>query len=391
MNRDMRWSRRAFLQGIGCASAASALCKVVRSNDLLSSRSEETLPKGFAYVGSINDAGATGIHVFEICGDYWNCRQSVPSQSPISLALHPSQRYLYAANDVDEHERLPRGTVEAYEIADNGNLTLINRQPLSLSGTRPRHIAISPDGKNLVVAIHGGGAYNVLPIAHDGSVGRLAQILKDVGAGSHPYYQKSAHPHTVAFDKTGQHVLATDEGCDRLSVFTFQNGRMMRTQQIHSRSGSGLGHFALHPGGNFLYLSNTVDGSIDCYCWLANRREVKYERRVATNLKSTPWEANQLIISESGRSLFVVSGHESILVWEINPETGELSLRQQWSVKNSSLQILTISPDKRRLLVADSRQHILLSIPIHAEIGELGVARAVAKIGMARTLIVKYI
>jgi 6-phosphogluconolactonase len=389
MNRDMRWSRRAFLQGIGCASAASALRKVVRSNDLLSSRSEETLPVGFAYVGSTDGADASGIQVFEICGDRWHRMQSIPSRSPIALILHPGQQYLYAANDVDEHERLPRGTVEAYKITDHGKLTLINRQPLSLSGTRPRHIAISPDGKNLVVAIHGGGAYNVLPIAHDGSVGRLAQILKDVGAGSHPSYQKSAHPHTVAFDKTGQHVLATDEGCDRLSVFTFQNGRMMRTQQIHSRSG--LGHFALHPGGNFLYMSNTVDGSIDCYCWLANRREVKYERRVATNLKSTPWEANRLIISESGRSLFVVSGHESILVWEINPETGEVSLRQQWSVKNSSLQILTISPDKRRLLVADSRRHTLLSIPIHAETGELGVARAVAKIGMARSLAAKYI
>jgi len=391
MNQDMRWSRRTFLQGVGCTSAASALSKVVRSNDLLPSRTDETPPAGFAYVGSTDDVSASGIHVFKICGDYWSRKQSIPSRSPISLVLHPNQQYLYAANEIDEHERLPCGTVEAYKIADNGDLTLMNRQPLSLSGTRPRHIAISPDGKYLVVAIHGGGAYNLLPIAHDGSVGRVAQILKEVGAGSYPGYQKSAHPHTVTFDITGQHVLATDEGCDRLSVFTFQNGQMMRALQIHSQPASGLGHIALHPSSNFLYVSNTVDGSIDCYRWLVNRREVKYERRVATNLKSTPGEADRFIISEAGRSLYVVSGHESILVWEINPETGELSLRQQWSVKNSSLQILTTSPDKRRLLVADSRQHALLSIPIHAESGELGVARAVAKIPMARSLIVKYI
>jgi 6-phosphogluconolactonase len=391
MNQDMRWSRRTFLQGIGCASAASALSKVVRSNDLLSSRADETPSAGFAYVGSTDDAGTTGIHVFKIWGDHWNFKQSIPSRSPISLVLHPNQQYLYAANEIDEHERLPRGTVEAYKIADNGNLTLINRQPLSLSGTRPRHIAISPDGKYLVVAIHGGGAYNLLPVANDGSVGRLAQILKDVGAGSHPYYQKSAHPHTVTFEKTGQHVLATDEGCDRLTVFTFQNGQMMRALQIHSEPASGLGHLVLHPSSNFLYVSNTVDGSIECYRWLATRREVKYERRVVTNLKSTPGKANRFIISESGRFLYVVSGHESISVWEINPETGELSVSQQWSAKNSSLQILTLSPDKRGLLVADSRQHALLSIPIHAESGELGVARVVAKIGMARSLIVKYI
>ncbi len=391
MDPAIHWSRRTFLQGIGWISASSALNKVIRSRRLLSSRVEEIASVGFAYVGSTDNVGGSAIHVFEVCGDHWNVKQSIPSRSPTSLVLHPNQQYLYVANEVDEHERLPRGTVEAYNIASGGNLALINRQPLSLSGIRPRHIAISLDGKYLVVAVHGGGAYNLLPIAYDGSVGQVTQIVKEVGSGPDPVHQRSAHPHTVAFDKTGQYFLATDEGCDRLSVFAIQNGQMKRTLQVHSQAVSRLGHFALHPNGNFLYASNRVNGSIDCYRLGADLREVKYEHRVGANLKNAIWETGQLVVSKSGLSLYVACADAKISAWKINPEAGELSIRQQWSLKGHSLQILTLSPDNRCLIAADSNQHMLLSIPIHPESGELGTAFAVAKIRMAKSLIMKYI
>jgi 6-phosphogluconolactonase len=391
MYRDIHWSRRTFLQGIGWTTVFGPLNKVIRRNRLLSTRFEEVPSVGFAYVGSTDNVGDSGIHVFEVCGDHWSRKQSIPSRSPISLVLHPNQQCLYAANEVDEYEGLPRGTIEAYKIAPDGSLTLMNRQPLSLSGTRPRHIAISPDGKYLVVAVHRGGAYNLLPITCDGSVGRVTQIVKEVGAGPDPVHQTSAHPHTVVFDKSGRHFLATDEGCDRLSVFSFQNGQMMRTLQMHSHAATKPGHFAIHPSSKFLYVSNTLDGSIDCYRWQSEAREVKFERRAAANLMNTTWDWGRLIISQSGQSLYVACASENVSVWEINPETGALSTRQQWSLKNRSLQILVASPDNRRLIVADSCQHTLFSIPIHAESGELGSALPVAKIRMAKSLVMKYI
>ena len=89
------------------------------------------------------------------------------SAAPSSLALDASERFLYAVNEVDEYEGLPSGTVEAYAIdAADGTLTFVNRQSLSLSATAPRHAAVSPDGRSLVVAVHGGGAYNVLPLGN---------------------------------------------------------------------------------------------------------------------------------------------------------------------------------------------------------------------------------
>jgi 6-phosphogluconolactonase len=391
MKRDTPWSRRAFMQGIGYVSGIGLLNKIAPVNKMPEAAHSCMAPKtGFAYVGSTDEVGTSGIHVFEIRGDHWKWKQSIPSRSPVSLLLHPNQQSLYVVNEVDEHEGLPRGTVEAYRInAHDGTLALINRQPLSLSGINPRHATVSPDGNYLVVAIHGGGAYNVLPIGPDGALQRVSQIMKEVGAGTHPVYQASAHPHTVVFDAKGQYLLATDAGCDRINLFTFQNGRMMRTRQTLSQPVSGPGHLAMHPSGKLFYVSNTLDGSIDCYrC--SDEREIRHEQRIATHAKTSADEAQHIVLSSSGRNLYVASD-EGISVWEIDPITGKLSAIQQWSMKNRSLRTLILSPDQQHLLVADSSQHELLSIPVHVESGKLGAASIVANAIPATSLAVKYI
>jgi len=383
------------MQGMGYASALGVLSRAIPVPD-----GPNAIPlTGFGYLASAGDraspadgVGASGIHVFEVHGDHWNWKQSIPSLSPASLTLHPNQRVLYVANEVDEHENLPRGTVEAYKIhAHDGSLTPLNRQPLSLSGVKPRHVAVSPDGKYLVVAIHGGGAYNVLPIAFDGTLGRVSQILKEVGAGSHPDYQASAHPHTLMFDATGQHLLATDEGCDRLSVFAFQNGRMMRTGQAFSQPVSGPGQLASHPSGELLYVSNTFDGSIDCYRWHADVGRVEHQQRVMTSPKTAPCEARYLAISSSGRFLYTAFANEGISVWEIDPVTGKISVIQQGVLTNRSFRALILSPDNRRLFVSDAHQHELLSMPVHTGSGKLGTAFTIAATPSPGKVVIKYV
>jgi 6-phosphogluconolactonase (cycloisomerase 2 family) len=217
----------------------------------------------------------------------------------------------------------------------------------------------------------------------------VSQILKEVGAGTHPVYQASAHPHTVAFDATGQYLVATDEGCDRINLFIFQNGRMMRSLQTRSQPASGPGHLAMHPFGNFFYVSNTLDGSIDCYR-SANEGEMHHEQRIAMHPKTATGEAQHIVISSSGRNLYAASD-AGISVWEIDPITGKLSAIQQWSAQNRSLHTFMLSPDHEHLLVADSSQHELLSIPVHAESGKLGAASIVANAIQSTSLAVKYI
>ena len=147
MKQRMTLNRRNFVQLMGSASLGVAGSRA-------SWLAAETSPVRFAYAGQKD-----GIQVFAVKGGRWTWTQTVASVSPVFLALDPTQRFLYAMNDKEVHEGLPTGTIEAYAISTHdGVLTLLNRQPLSLSGVRPRHLAVAPDGRSVVVAIDGGGA-----------------------------------------------------------------------------------------------------------------------------------------------------------------------------------------------------------------------------------------
>jgi 6-phosphogluconolactonase len=219
----------------------------------------------FVYVGFGGEgAKEEGIAIYDLRGGRWKPMGVVESAAPSSLALDASERFLYAVNEVEEYEGLPSGTVEAYSIdAADGSLKFVNRQKLSLSATAPRHAAVSPDGKALVVAVHGGGAYNVLPLGGDGRVGAVSGILKETGSGSRDE-QRSAHPQMVVFDRAGR-VVSVDLGSDRLSVLKFDAMRLKTEGRYATQIGDGPRQVAFHPDGRLLFVANELDASVTCY------------------------------------------------------------------------------------------------------------------------------
>jgi len=281
MKDRLRWNRREFVRMAGSSLGAMSfgvplLARATRAGDRAAPR--------FAYVGFDGEgAKEEGIAVFDLRGGRWRPVGVVASAAPSSLALDAAERFLYAMNEVDEYEGLPSGTVEAYAVdAENGSLRLVNRQRLSLSATAPRHAAISPDGTALVVAVHGGGAYNVMPLRKDGSVGPVSGILKETGSGPHDE-QRSAHPQMVVFDRAGRAVSA-DLGSDRLSVLEFDTARLSIAGSYAARAGDGPRQVAIHPDGRLLFVANELDASVACYGYDAEEgRIVGRGERVATS------------------------------------------------------------------------------------------------------------
>ena len=184
MRDRLVWNRRDFLRMAGCSSLGVVSARM--PSPFAPHQENNGVAPHFAYVAcavsAANDS-AHEIRAFAVEGEKWRTIGAVASDHPSFLTLHPSERFLFAVNEVDRYENLPSGSVEAYAVdAKDGSITLLNRQPLSLSATSPRHCAVSPDGRSLVVAVHGGGAYNVLPIGEDGRLGRVSGILKEIGS-----------------------------------------------------------------------------------------------------------------------------------------------------------------------------------------------------------------
>lgn len=177
----------------------------------------------------------------------------------------PNGKYLFAVSDLSENQGIPAGSVESYSVAAAGGKTLISRQSLSLSATQPTNLALSPDGRFIVVAAFGGGIYNVLPVREDGAIGSVTQSLKEIGMGVHPQKQLSAHPHSVAFHPSGNFVIGTDFGSDRINIFEFQDGHLHCVRRVSTPPGSGPAYLTLSASGSEVRVEHALTKGSSSY------------------------------------------------------------------------------------------------------------------------------
>lgn len=234
-------SRRGFLAQLGMASAALLL-----PDAGFAATARFAAEDCLLCLGSFGHADTGMLHVVARRAGRWERLDSTATERPMALAAHPFLPVVYVANGVKMYRHEPRGTVEAFHVdPKNGRLELMARQPLSLSATEPRSLAVAPDGRNLLVAAFGGGAYNVLPIDPSGVPGAPSTILKQVGRGSHTAEQAVSHPTAVLFHPRDGWAMGADFGADRMDFLSSQGRGFAVNHRLHWEPGSGLSAVAL--------------------------------------------------------------------------------------------------------------------------------------------------
>jgi 6-phosphogluconolactonase (cycloisomerase 2 family) len=389
-----RWSRRRFLHGAGQFSAIRLAAAAFPPHFPLSSTSNIIQSK-FTYVGSIPENGPQGIYVFAVDGLKWSQLQFIGSAAPVSLCLHPLQNVMYVANRIDNDRGMPCGTVEAFAIESRtGKLSLLCRQRLSLSGINPQHIAISPDGCTLAVAICG-GAYNLIPLDKNGVPEGVSAIFKEAACGPHPDLQKSARPRFIAFDSENGKILATDTGCDRISVFADENHSLNRRQKVDTVAASGPGPIVINYAVGKLYLLNELNGSLSSHSYapqqglIGNRIQnfAMHDRRAAEGHSA-------IAVHPSKRFLYASfvnkssEGHVTgcISVFEIS-SVGCLIPRQ--TLDNVSMHEILIDKSGTAIFAADPTRNQILCAPIDQQNGELRKPFPCASIEKPMSLMLK--
>jgi 6-phosphogluconolactonase len=338
MKRSVELDRRHFLHLMASTSLLGTAGSRLGWAASLAAPAREVK---FAYIGAGHE-----IHLYSITADERFIRQqTIASAHPGAMAINAGN--LYVVNGISEFGSLPRGSVEAYGIdAFTGRLTLKNRAALSLSGIVPRDLAVTPDGRSVVVAVHGGGAYNVLPILEDGRLGTVSGIFKELGSGPHAS-QAAAHPSAVIFDRVGR-LLTADQGADRLSVFSLRNGELSVTNRRAVTAGSGPGSMVLDPDGERLYVAHPLNGLVSSFAYDA--REGRILDRSYTVKASFAGEIATLAIHPSGEVLYSSHGDRTE-AWKINANG---SLEAFVRVEGAGANRLHITEDGKSLLALSS-------------------------------------
>ncbi|NJN82049.1 MAG: lactonase family protein, partial [Caldilineaceae bacterium] len=149
-------------------------------------------PGGWSAVASVNKP--EGVMVFSSGAGMGDLQliQTVPTDNPSWVTIHPSQDVLYVSNEIGDYEGESMGSIEAYAIDDEtGELTLINRVA---TGSIPAQIVVSPGGDYLASANYVSGTYELFPIGEDGSLGEASSVQQQEGSGPHDRAGVSPRP-----------------------------------------------------------------------------------------------------------------------------------------------------------------------------------------------------
>ena len=262
-------SRREFLSGGLAFSSLALRCSTICAS-AFASKSTKTL----AYVGTYTEgSNGSGIYVFEMdlrSGVLSGGRLASNTTNPSWLVIHPSRRYLYAVNEIDNFQG-ESGSVCSFAIDDeSGALTPINA--VASGGKGPAYISIDGSGRFAFVANYGDGSLTVLPIRKDGALETASDRIRDTGSVGQGMVAKDAprgsfarsghdhpHVHMIAPDSASRFVLATDLGQDRIYSYELDRTTGQLTpargaEFVALPPGDGPRHFAFHPNGRWLYV-----------------------------------------------------------------------------------------------------------------------------------------
>jgi 6-phosphogluconolactonase len=370
-------SRRKFLR-VGAVGAVGSLASRL---DAATRRDREfTL-----YVGTYTSGKSEGIYVYRMNPVTGELKRfsSIKSVNPSFLAIDRSRRFLYAVNEVNEFAGL--GAVTAFAIdRRTGKLSVLNQSVTS--GADPCHLTVDRTGRSLLVANYTGGNVSVLAIRPDGRVGLVTDFKQHQGSGPKEQ-QKAPHPHFIILDRLERHALAVDLGIDKVMIYRFDaaHRQLISAKQpsVSLAAGAGPRHLALHPNGKHVYVINELDSTLTLLKYDARNGTLSSPDTVSTlpsDFSGVSYCAD-VHIAPSGKFLYGSNrGHNSIVVFAIEPRTGKLKLVEHVSTEGKWPRNFTIDPTGRFLLVANQHTDNVVVFRIDARTGRLTPAGQVAEI-----------
>lgn len=330
----------------------------------------------FAYVGSRTtrerNAHGDGISVYRVdtkTGSLDLVQLVKDLVNPSFLAFSKSGEHLYTVHG-------DRSEISAFSVDKvSGEITFLNQQ--STQGKNPVHLVIDPTGRYVIVSNHIGASLAVLPIAADGSLGELTQLVHLEGPiGPHRIEQKQSKPHFNPFDPSGRFVIVPDKGLDRVFSFRFADGRLTPADPAYvvTRETSGPRHIAFHPGGSHAYVVNELDSTITTYGYEAASGKLT-PRQILSTLPDTYTgnsRASEIEVDSSGRFVYASNrGDDSIAVFRIDPRSGHLAFVHSEPTRGRTPRFMTSTPDSRFMYVLNEDSDSIVAFSIDHQTGKL--------------------
>ncbi|MFB3161355.1 lactonase family protein [Neobacillus sp. 179-J 1A1 HS] len=328
------------------------------------------------YIGTYTKGDSEGIYSFTLDTDkrtIVDVKVAAKLENPTYLTISSNNRYLYSV--VKEGDT---GGLAAFSINDNGELTAINSQ--FSEGASPCHVSV--DSKNNYVFstnYHKGTVESALLNQEDGSVQPAVSIFKHEGSGPDPRQEK-AHTHYAGVTPDEKYLAVVELGTDALITYKVNdNGTLEKVSLLPIKAGSGPRHLAFHPNGKYAYIMTEFSSEVIALNYHPENGHFTEIQYIST-LPEDFTENNQgsaIHISADGRFVYAGNrGHNSIALFQINQESGELSFVEHTSTEGDWPRDFEIDPSEKFIVASNQESSNIVLYSRDEDTGKLTLVQS---------------
>ena len=255
----------------------------------------------------LNKAGGTGTVTLDE-------QPTLAMSSPSHLVGHPARPWAFAVS-----EGTP-STLASLEIDWEGKLQVLSS--VATGGDGACHVALSHDGRFVLVAHYISGSIASFAIGEDGRLSEKIDLLQFDGSGPNSERQESAHAHQVVVN--GEELLIPDLGSDvihRVRLDPDEGTLSHDADPVRLPAGSGPRHLVLVD--DFVVVACELSGEL----WFARRAGDDWEhlRTVATSASGADLVQPSGIVAFDNRVFVANRGADTIAVFDVETARGWLS------------------------------------------------------------------
>ncbi|WNS45705.1 lactonase family protein [Paenibacillus sp. MMS20-IR301] len=337
------------------------------------------------FTGSYATAEESGVQVFAFDGAAGGTLERLDTAegitNPTFVNVDPSGLKLYAIGEKPNGAGGKEGEVITFAIEpETGKLTELSRIPtMSAAGTAQAttcHINRDADHKHIVVCSYHGGTVGLLALDEAGLPVALTDTAVHTGHSVRPGQDKP-HPHSAIFSPDETFLFVSDLGLDLIRSYRIheETGKFEVIGDTKLHEGAGPRHFVFHPDGKSAYVINELDSSVTSFKYDADTGALQTAYTISTLPDDYPADKNgcaEIAFSKDGKYLYGSNrGHDSIVVYAVNPETAELTVVQHESTRGGHPRHFTVTPDGAYLIVANRDGNNLVVFSLDAASGLL--------------------
>ncbi len=287
--------------------------------------------------------------------------------NPSFLSITVNKKKVYTVQETDK-----KGGVFSIDMV-NGKISEKYNQQLLAEGDHPCHISLSPNQKNLAVGNYSGGNFAVFKLNKNGEIIPKPIVIQHKGNSIDKNRQNEAHVHSCYWHKNGTDLWVIDLGMDQLKRYSFANNSIRLLQSIKFEPGAGPRQLASHPNNRWHYVINELNGTVSLLeqknkAWKITQNFKGYEG-AEDELKS----AADIHVSPNGKYLYASfrANRNHVAVFEINSQTGFLTLLETIFVEGKTPRNFAISPKGNILLIANQDSENISIFKINENTGKL--------------------